>query len=173
MLVDGSDELFRRVLFLTRLTAERLATFREAIARSIGLSGNQYAILLAIAHAPGEQGVTVRDVARYTLMASTHVTTQVGALERKGLVRKQPNGQDGRSVLLSITPAGAKAMTRIAPVRQEFNDAFFVDVSGDALRTAATFLEKIARNSERALPLLTHAEGPVARAGRVTRKAGR
>jgi MarR family transcriptional regulator, organic hydroperoxide resistance regulator len=155
MLVDGTDETFRHVLFLARLTADRLATFRETIARLIGLSGNQYAILLAIAHAPGKAGVTVRDVARYTLMASTHVTTQVGALHRKNLVCKRPNGQDGRSVLLSLTPKGEKAMKFIGPLRQEFNDAFFVGMSRASLLAAAEFLEKVAVNSERALPLLS------------------
>ena len=166
MLVDGSDEAFRHVLFLTRLAADRLATFREAIARIVGLSGNQYAILLAIAHASGNTGVTVRDVARYTLMASTHVTTQIGALTRKNLVRKQPHGQDGRSVLLSLTPKGEKAMSLIAPVRQEFNDAFFVGVSRTSLLAACDFLERVAANSERALPLLQHAAQRAPSSGR-------
>src|SRR5204863_1588575 len=83
MLVDDNDEKFRHVLFLSRLFADRLAIFREAISRTIGLSGNQYVILLATAHSQGNGGVTVRDVARYTLMASTHVRTQAGALMRK------------------------------------------------------------------------------------------
>jgi MarR family transcriptional regulator, organic hydroperoxide resistance regulator len=154
MLVDGDDETFRHVLFLTRLAADRLATFREAIGRMIGLSGNQYVILLSIAHAQGEGGVTVRDVARYTLMASTHVTTQAGALIKKGLIRKQPHGDDRRSVLLSLTPKGEKAMETIAPARQKFNDAFFVGVSRSALLAAGALLEQVAANSERALPLV-------------------
>ena len=128
MIFDGTDEKFRRVLFLSRLFADRLALFREAIGRSIGLSDNQYVILLATTHAQGNGGVTVRDVARYALMAPTHVTTQAGALIRKGLLRKQPNSEDGRSVLLSLTPKGEKAMKLIAPVRREFNDAFFVGI---------------------------------------------
>ena len=170
MLVRGTDETFRRVLFLTRLAADRLATFREAIARTIDLSGNQYAILLAVAHAPGEIGVTVRDAARYTLMASTHVTTQVGALTRKGLVQKQPNGEDGRSVLLSLTPKGERAMNYIAELRREYNDAFFVGVSRASLLAAAAFLERVAGNTDRALPLLEHAE---ARTAQSARRSGR
>lgn len=169
MLVDGNDERFRHILFLSRLFADRLAIFREAIGRVIGLSGNQYVILLATAHAQGDGGVTVRDVARYTLMASTHVTTQAGALIRKGLLRKQPNSADGRSVLLSLTPKGEKAMHLIAPLRQEFNDAFFMGVSRASLFSAEAFLEQVTANSERALPLLTHAKaGP-----RLSRRASK
>lgn len=162
MLVDGNDETFRHVLFLTRLAADRLATFREAIGRTIGLSGNQYVILLSIAHAQGQGGVTVRDVARYTLMASTHVTTQAGALIKKGLIRKKPNGEDRRSVLLSLTPKGEKAMETIAPLRQKFNDAFFVGVSRSALLAAGNVLEQVAANSERALPLVEEADAGLA-----------
>lgn len=165
MLVDGNDEQFRHVLFLSRLFTDRLAIFREAIGRMIGLSGNQYVILLATTHVQGNGGVTVRDVARYTLMASTHVTTQAGALVRKGLLRKQANSADGRSVLLSLTPKGQQAMRLIARARQEFNDAFFIGVSRASLLNAAEFLEQVTANSERALPLLSHAE-PKARASR-------
>ena len=154
MLVAGNDEHFRHVLFLARLFADRLVMFREAVARQIGLTGNQYVILLAIAHSQGSRGVTIRDVASYALMASTHVTTQAGALIRKGLVFKKPNNEDGRSVLLMLTPKGEKAMDTIAPLRQEFNDAFFVGVSRQSLMAAGKFLERVTENSEQALPLL-------------------
>jgi DNA-binding MarR family transcriptional regulator len=168
MLVDGSDEKIRRVLFLMRLASERLALFRETIARTVGLTGNQYTILLAIAHAPGDVGVTVREVARYTLMASTHVTTQVGALSRKRLVQKQPHGHDRRSVLLSLMPQGEKVMKQIAALRREFNDSFFVGISRASLLAAADFLEQVAANSERALPLLKHARMPTQASRRLT-----
>lgn len=154
MLIDGKDEVFRNVLFLTRLFADRLLMFREAIAKSAGLSGNQYVILLSIAHSQGEGGVAVRDVAHYTLMASTHVTTQAGALIRKGLVSKRPNHQDGRSVLLVLTAKGERVMYSIAALRRQFNDAFFEGVSRNSLLVAQKMLNQISDNSEQALPLL-------------------
>jgi len=154
MLVDGDDEQFRHVLFLSRQFADRLLVFREAVARKLGLRGNQYVILLAIAHAQCERGATVREVAHYTLMAASHVTTQVGALIRRGLVAKRPNARDGRSVLLSLTPKGEKAMGAIAPLRQEFNDAFFEGMPRHSLLRAATFFEQVTANSERGLALL-------------------
>src|SRR3954467_11109478 len=76
MLIDGEDETFRHALFLTRLAADRLATFREAIGRMIGLSGNQYVILLSIAHAQVGGGVTVRDVSRFSTLSLTHALPQ-------------------------------------------------------------------------------------------------
>lgn len=158
MLIEGSDEFFRHVLFLSRMFADRLATFRDAVARQIDLSGNQYAIFLAIAHSQQNEGVTVGDVARYALMASTHVTTQIGALIRKGLVQKKPNKKDGRSVLLTLTPKGVKAMEKITPMRREFNDAFFENVSRTSLVAASKFLEQVTSNSENALPLLEKVE---------------
>jgi MarR family transcriptional regulator, organic hydroperoxide resistance regulator len=158
MLVGGDDEAFRHMLFLSRMFADRLATFRDMVAKQIGLSGNQYAIFLAIAHMQKQNGVTVREVTHYVLMAATHVTTQVGALVKKGLVQKSPNGEDGRSVLLTLSPKGEKAMDQIAPMRREFNDAFFVHVSRGALVAASKFLEQVTANSEKALPLLEDAE---------------
>jgi len=154
MLVDGSDEVFRHVLYLMVLASARLATFREAIGRMIGLTGSQYLVLLATAHCQGREGVTIRNLTQYVLMASTHVTTEVGALIRKGLLKKRPNGDDGRSVLVSLTRKGERAMEAIAPMRCEFNDAFFVGIERKQLLAVARFLEQVRQNSDRALPLL-------------------
>jgi DNA-binding MarR family transcriptional regulator len=141
MLEDGNDEAFRHILYQMVLASARLALFREAVGRLIGLTGNQ---LLATAHTQGSAGVTIRELSRYALMASTHVTTQVGALLRK----------DGRSVLVSLTPRGERAMHKIAPVRRKFNDAFFVGVERRTLLAAGRFLQQVVKNSEDALPLL-------------------
>jgi DNA-binding MarR family transcriptional regulator len=154
MLVDGNDEKFRRLLFLSTLFADRLMLFRDTIAESVQLSGNQYVILLAIAHAQGQGGTTVRDVAKYALMASTHVTTQVGFLVKKGLVKKDAHESDGRSVILRLTPKGEDVMRKIAPLRQEFNDAFFEGVTRGMLVSTEKFLNRVTQNSEDALPLL-------------------
>lgn len=163
MLVGRSDETFRHVLYLMVLASARLATFREAVGRMIGLTGAQYLVLIATAHAQGRDGVTIRDLAQYVLMASTHVTTQVGGLIGKGLLKKRPNGQDGRSVLVSLTAKGERAMEAIAPVRCEFNDAFFVGIERKILLAVAQFLQQVVDNSERALPLLQRVEAQLAR----------
>lgn len=154
MLVDGNDELFRRVLFLSRKFADRLTLFRDAVGASVQLSGNQYVILLAIAHAQGSGGTTVRDVAKYALMASTHVTTQVGFLVEKGLVKKGAHERDGRSVILLLTKKGEETMRTIAPLRQQFNDAFFEGVTRNMLVSAEKFLTRVTQNSDDALSLL-------------------
>lgn len=154
LLVGGNDEKLRQVLFLSRLFSDRLGIFLEAVARKLGLTRIQYAMLLIIAHAQGRGGATVREVAAYALMASSHVTTQAGTLVKKGLVTKKPNEDDGRSVLLLLTPKGEKAMNLIAPMRQEFNDAFFEGVSRRSLLAAASFFEQVTENSEQALPLI-------------------
>ncbi len=158
MLVDGDDEQFRRVLFLSRLFVNRLIMFLEVVGRQIGLRGNEYVILLAIAHSQGREGASIRDIARYALMASTHVTTQSGSLIRNGLILKRPHSVDGRSVLLVLTPKGEKAMNQIAALRQEFNDAFFDGVPRQSLLAASKFLERVTANAESALPLLSRLE---------------
>ena len=154
MLVDNTDEVFRHVLYLMLLASSRLANGRDFVGRTIGLKGMQYLVLLGTAHGQGTEGVTIRNLAQYLLMKPTHVTTEVGGLIRKGLLRKKPNGEDRRSVLVSLTPKGERAMEAIAPMRREFNNAFFVGVQRKALLDSAAFLEKLARNSELGLALI-------------------
>lgn len=148
LLREGHDERFRHVLFLARSFADRLAIFRDTVAQSIGLTGNQYAILLAIAHAQRVGGITVGRVAEYSLMATTHVTTQVGTLVKKGLVKKVPHPEDKRSVLLMLAPKGEKVMMKVAPLRRQFNDAYFSGVTYPQLCFIEKFFEKMIKNSE-------------------------
>ena len=61
-------------------------------------------------------------------------------------------------------------MNLIAPLRQEFNDAFFVGVSRESLLAAAEFLEQVTANSERGLPLLEHAESQAKSSARQRKK---
>ncbi len=154
MLVDGKDDFFLHVLFLSRMFSDRLVIFRELIGKKLGLTGNQYAIFLAIAHSQKNRGVSIREVAKFALMAPSHVTTQSGALIQKGLIKKVKNNEDARSVLLLLTPAGEKAMKDIAVLRQKINDIFFAGVSKKSLIGASAFLEQVRENSETAMHLI-------------------
>src|SRR5215471_2142482 len=115
LLQAGSDVAFRETLYLMVLTFGRLITCREAFGRALGLTGSQFAVLIGAAYAQGRDGVSIRALADHVQLASTHVTTEVGRLIRKGLLAKAVNPRDRRGVLVTLSQRGEAAVDEVAP----------------------------------------------------------
>src|SRR5580658_6450216 len=119
LLTRGSDRRFRQLLadFLT--VATQLEAVRSHLGGRAGLTGPQYSILMAVAHLQAgrgvQVGVQVGQVAERLHVSSAFVTAETGKLARRDLLRKRPNPDDGRSVLLSLTPAGQDCVAALAP----------------------------------------------------------
>lgn len=151
LLRDGSDEAFREMIYLMVLSLGRLQVCREAFGRRIGLTGSQFAVLIGTSHRQGGEGVTIRDLARHVQLADTHVTTEVRRLMRRGLLSKQPNPDDGRSVRVSLTPRGRRALEDLAPYLRGVNDILFRQISRSEFEALLAFFRKFAANTEAAL----------------------
>jgi DNA-binding MarR family transcriptional regulator len=151
LLAAGEDVAFRRSLYLMVLAFSRLATCREAFGRALGLTGSQFAVLIGTAYQQGEEGVSVRALADHIQLAATHVTTEVGRLNAKGLLTKAVNGRDRRGVLIRLSPRGEAAVREVAPFVRRVNDLLFAGVSRQEFAAVAGFLTRFAANTEDAL----------------------
>jgi DNA-binding MarR family transcriptional regulator len=151
MLKSGGDVAFRETLYLMALAFSRLYTCREAFGRALGLTAPQFIVLIGTAYRQGSEGVTIRALADHTQLAATHVTTEVGRLIGQGLLTKQANANDRRSVLVRLTRKGEDAIRTVTPLLRNINDLLFQDVSRDEFAVISRFLEKFAMNSEYAL----------------------
>lgn len=83
----------------------------EEIARRHGLTPRQYLLLLMIKGSPGgrERSTITELVERLALTQST-VTELVQRAEDAALIIREPSPEDGRVVMLSLTPHGDRAM---------------------------------------------------------------
>jgi MarR family transcriptional regulator, organic hydroperoxide resistance regulator len=151
LLQSGSDFGFRDSLYLMVLALDRLLICRDAFGRSAGLTGSQFAVLFGTAYRQGEAGVTIRDLADHVHLASTHVTTEVGRLIRKGLLTKKVNLADKRSVLVSLSRKGEQAVVALAPFMRDVNDLLFRDIKRADMDQLRQFLTRFLLNSEYAL----------------------
>ena len=147
----GSDAEFREAIYAFLQGAGRLSTCREAFGRALGLTGNQFAVLIGVAYRQGLSGVTVRDLSKHIALAPTHVTTEVGRLIEGGLVVKRPNQSDRRSVLVSLSNAGEKAVLNVSPFVRTINDLLFSDITPSDLATVHKVARKLVENSEHAM----------------------
>ena len=158
MLDNGNDLAFRETIYLMALAFDRLHSCREAFGRALALTASQFIVLIGTAHRQGADGVTIRALAEHTQLAATHVTTEVGRLIDKGLLVKETNSRDRRSVLVRLTPKGEAAIRDVNPLLRRVNDRLFQNVTRGEFDVVSRFFAKFARNSEEALFELRRAE---------------
>lgn len=151
MLENGADHRFRLSLYRFIEAASRLGECREGFAREMGLTANQFLVVMSVAYLQSERGISISAIAANIGLAATHVTTEVGKLVRLGLLRKRPNDEDRRSVLVSLTEKGAAAVDSIAGTMQTVNDILFRGISGANLDLVRQVCERLVHNSEYAL----------------------
>jgi DNA-binding MarR family transcriptional regulator len=159
MLASGSDVAFRETLYAMVLAFGRLIACREAFGRALALTGSQFAVLVGAAYRQGRDGVSINALAAHVQLASTHVTTEVGRLARKGLLTKRVNRSDRRGVLVTLTPEGEAAVREISPFLRRVNDLLFADVRRSELAVVSRFLRVFLRNGENALAEIRRREG--------------
>lgn len=127
---NGSDRTFRGMVYDLLAVGARMQDVRDHLAGRMGVTGPQYAILMAIFHLQQEaDGPGVRAVARRLNVSGPFVTAQANLLVEKGLVEKRSNPLDGRGVWLWLTEEGARRISRATPGIQNANDSFFDGLS--------------------------------------------
>lgn len=147
----GSDAKFRETIYGFVHGGARLLACREAFGRALRLTATQFTVLIGVAYRQGSSGVTVRDLSKHIALAPTHVTTEIGRLTDIGLLIKRPNASDKRSVLVSLSKAGEKAVTDVSPFVKSVNDLLFADISPADLDIVKKVADKLVANSELAM----------------------
>jgi DNA-binding MarR family transcriptional regulator len=101
---------------LSQREYQELLAFRTGLRRFLRWSGQQaeaagitpvqHQLLLAVRGHPDPRGPTVRDVADYLLVRHHSAVELIDRAEAAGLVVRNPDGEDGRTVRLSLTGLG-------------------------------------------------------------------
>ncbi|HEX9038962.1 MAG TPA: MarR family transcriptional regulator [Ktedonobacterales bacterium] len=111
---------------LSKLEFERLAALRHALrqfsrqteieARRIGLTPQQYMLLLAVKGFPGRETATITELAEQLQIRHNAVIGLVNRAEDRGLVAREPGapGEDRRIVRVRLTAGGEAALQRLA-----------------------------------------------------------
>lgn len=170
---DGRDRTFRAAVYDLLAVGARMQAMRDRLAAEIGVTGPQYAILMAIAHLQDEDdGAGVRAVARRLHVSGPFITAQANRLVADGLVEKHPNPGDGRGVLLRLSQRARAAVERAAPAIQRANDLFFAPLDRADFAALSAVAARLVESSEEALAAFDAGEAelqPVAGAGRSRR----
>jgi DNA-binding MarR family transcriptional regulator len=90
------------------------ARLRMQNARAVAAFASEHGIgatdLRALTFLSSNPGATPKLVAEYLGLTTGAMTTLIDRIEKAGLVRRAPNPDDRRSLVLDLTPAGQKVM---------------------------------------------------------------
>ena len=141
-LLQLDDFLPFRLSYTSNLVSERIARSYEAL---FGLKIPEWRLIAVIAEG---QGTTQQDIGARTRMDKVTVSRAAIALFERGLITRAPNPADGRSHLLTLTPAGHTLYAQIAPKALELEAAIFGQFSSEELAALKNMLRRVADYAE-------------------------
>lgn len=134
---SSQKDIVRKFLWDIASINVHLDQIRQFWAQTLGVSGPQWMILMAVAELDRGQGVPVKDVSTMLHVDPSFVTTQSKVLEKYGLVRRVTSAYDARVVLMSLSDKACKQVANLSS-RQELLDKFiFADFDDSTLEDIA------------------------------------
>jgi len=144
-----NQDTIRRFTWVIASINVHLEELRYFWAKTLGISGPQWMILMALADLDERDGVPVNAVSKKLHVDSSFITTQSKLLEKKGFLRRKTSAEDARIVLMSLTDKTYKHLSGLAAQQEALNEFIFAELNDkqlgeltDALNALKCRLEK-------------------------------
>ena len=102
-----------------RYRLRKFLRFSESAARSHGLTPQQHQLLLAVKGYPGRDYVTASELAERLQLTHHACVGLIDRCEQLEYVTRRPNPEDGRSVLIEVTPKGLEVLQTLSEIHFE------------------------------------------------------
>src|SRR3954471_952291 len=136
-----NPELVKRFNWTIATIGVHLEELRYFWAKTLGISGPQWMILMALSDMDKGDGVPVNVVSKRLHVDSSFVTTQSKLLEKKGFLRRKPAPDDARVVRMSLTDKTYKQLANLESQQDAINDFIFEQFDESEL---AAFTDRLA-----------------------------
>lgn len=133
---------FMRQISVTYRCAMR---YRERELEDTGLAGCQTPYLLALYR---HEGQTQEELARYLNVNKSSVTRQLAILEEKGYIRREPDPNDRRSLLVYPTDQALALKERMRHVLRDWNAYLTADFTDAEREQLSRLMERVAERAE-------------------------
>ena len=137
--LDGDAVSLAAEQFTRAFWRMRRGTVKELV--PFGLTFSQARVLRVLGRAEG--AMRVGDLAAKLEIVPRSATSMVDILEEAGLAARQPDPQDRRSVLVSLTDAGRMLLDRITAARRASAQALFSKLDAAQLDSLTGLLEAL------------------------------
>ena len=150
-----NQDAIRRLTWVIAAISVHLEELRYYWAKTLGISGPQWMILMALADMDQDDGVPVNVVSKKLHVDSSFVTTQSKLLEKKGFVRRKPSTEDARIVQMSLTDKTYKHLAGLAAQQEALNDFIFAELGNRELEEITDKLAALQIRLEKACMKVT------------------
>ncbi|HWX57627.1 MarR family winged helix-turn-helix transcriptional regulator [Bradyrhizobium sp.] len=150
-----NEDLIRRFTWSIAAIGVHLEELRYFWAKTLGVSGPQWMILMALADLDQGDGVPVNVVSKKLHVDSSFVTTQSKLLEKKGFLRRKTSADDARVVQMSLTDKTYKHMSSLASQQETLNAFIFAEFDNSELEDFTGKLTALQNRLEKACVRVT------------------
>jgi DNA-binding MarR family transcriptional regulator len=110
------------------------------------LTQADYEVLAVLSGQPTDR-MPARELCASLTWEKSRLSHQIRGMEKRGLIAREPNPADARSVMIRLLPAGRRAIEDAAPAHVDHVRRHFIDLFTPAeLDTFATLNERILRH---------------------------
>ena len=145
-----NQDTIRRFAWAIDSVSTHLEELRYFWARTLGISGPQWMILMALADLDQRDGVPVNAVSKKLHVDSSFITTQSKLLEKKGFLRRKTSTEDARIVQMSLTDKTYKHLAGLAAQQEALNEFIFAELSDKQLDQLTNTLSRLKDRLEKA-----------------------
>lgn len=144
------QEAIRRFSWEIASISAYLDELRQFWAKTLGISGPQWMIVVALADHDQGDGVAVNVVSKMLHVDPSFVTTQSKLLEKKGFIRRKTAAEDARIVKMSLTDKTSKHLANLASQQDALNEFIFAEFGDRELADLTGKLASVKRRLEKA-----------------------
>ena len=149
----------RAIERLLRLYASRKVHARRAIAAGVSISQPGFSLLRRLQE---EGDLSIGELARLTQMDPAAAGRQIRLLEEEELVMRAKDSEDGRVIVVRVTPKGAEVRRRLGSVGERHMEDVFADWSPADRQQLAVLLPRFVEGLQ-SVPFRTEAEADALR----------
>lgn len=110
---------------------------------SYGLQGGDFDVLAALRRSGAPYELTPTRLFEITMMSSGGMTAQLDRLEKRGLVKRRPNPEDRRGVLVALTAKAIDLIDRAVPGHLANQARLTASLTDAEMETLSGLLKKL------------------------------
>ena len=115
-LAEAMPPVFQNVMKLTRLGGQLARPFFQTYAQNFSLTLNEWRVIVVLHARPG---TAAQDVSQFTGVHPMNVSRAISSLKDAGRVTSEPDAQNHRRKMLSLTDEGEKLFAELYPSSEQ------------------------------------------------------
>lgn len=145
----GVSDIYEHIGYWHNRLGRQIDTALERRLVSYEVTPSQWCLMAVLFH---QQADTVRDLARVIQMDAGSVTRLADRLVAKGLIKRDSDPADARSVRLSLTRKGSALLPKLAAEVDRNDEACFAVLSNTEIGQYKKLLSKLLRAAGNTVP---------------------